>query len=1041
MTTANEAWSIEISPKDAPDTVRHEHELIELDVNGTEWQSRLVDTAVDVPGRSDPSYFTVLVRREPRSVAKVSETLATISGSSTDVPAGQDPKVVSGQNPLGERQNGRAGAPGRRGSAAAVDADAVAGVNDGDSECVADPSRAGDGPVEFGALPTVRSMGTGRMAHVVGFDTEFTYAEGDVTKRTIDSYQFACTDPLNDDVLVEVVVLPLAGDRIYLEDALYVVTLAAGLHVLARGKGPQIDPRGVLVRDVRCDDADDRFDYIATRDAVFKRSIPLVLACHFANADLTAFRRPPVQRSGGGKYNDVLHRVTSASGGLVSLQPARFMRKSGKGSNSYRWLPFSLLVRDTMCQSAPGQKSLEVLGDVCGVPKLDVGVAIEDMTAMRGDDLLTFLEYGVNDAVIVVEYLAMLWGLNVVPPVTLSGAGASAVRDGIMQYMGASSKRDFLIQFRGLVAKTDPSASEEHDDLSYYASRELVPVDGDANQSHTAFKMSFHGGWNSCLSPGYHPYPTFDHDIQSAYPSAMASVIDVDYETGCIEEVLKDRELTLDDFPLGPITPVVAYVSWDFPPDVKVPCLPTVEGDCVLYPRTSHGAGAAQGDDVGEYAGFHGAWCAGPELYLALMLGAAVRVQIGYRMRLLNNADGSPSMSLRFALKQMVADRATAKKAFGKGSPEELMVKVATNSVYGKLAQDVSERNGWDAWAEQMESIGGSSVTSPYHASMTTSLVRALLLAMANTIPILSVTTDGFITSVEEIEHFDCFGIADVFRDARQALVGDPTVWEIKHHQDDLVNLSTRGNVSLHDHGVLAKAGLKVPEGIERGTIDERRWFRDVALTREGKIPNPYTSFPPFRELSRSVNRVDFHPVDLTPAVSALDFDLKREPLRDSLRVDIIDGNEMAGFETRAWDSIDDYKRARGIAGHMQLVRYGTTGDDRPTGCLRTGHDWDTWFRRFESARGRRIRTADGALLTELVAAHKAGLVVVDRLAVRVSVAQKVDWLSSLGMGEFTRAQWDHMSKKDRRSTVLRDADMDAVRAFADELNRGDGYV
>lgn len=86
--------------------------------------------------------------------------------------------------------------------------------------------------------------------------------------------------------------LPLAGDRIYLEDALYVVALAAGLHVLARGKGPQIDPRGVLVRDVRCDDADDRFDYIATRDAVFKRSIPLVLACHFANADLTAFAGP-----------------------------------------------------------------------------------------------------------------------------------------------------------------------------------------------------------------------------------------------------------------------------------------------------------------------------------------------------------------------------------------------------------------------------------------------------------------------------------------------------------------------------------------------------------------------------------------------------------------------------------------------------------------------------------------------------------------------------------------------------------------------------
>lgn len=101
MTAANEAWSIEISPKDAPDTVRHEHELIELDVNGTEWQSRFVDTAVDVPGRSAPSYFTVLVGREPRSVAKVSETLATISGSSADVPAGQDSNVISGQTPYG----------------------------------------------------------------------------------------------------------------------------------------------------------------------------------------------------------------------------------------------------------------------------------------------------------------------------------------------------------------------------------------------------------------------------------------------------------------------------------------------------------------------------------------------------------------------------------------------------------------------------------------------------------------------------------------------------------------------------------------------------------------------------------------------------------------------------------------------------------------------------------------------------------------------------------------------------------------------------
>lgn len=102
---------------------------------------------------------------------------------------------------------------------------------------------------------------------------------------------------------------------------------------------------------------------------------------------------------------------------------------------------------------------------------------------------------------------------------------------------------------------------------------------------------------------------------------------------------------------------------------------------------------------------------------------------------------------MRAALRQMVKDRETAKKVFGKGSLEDKTIKAATNSGYGKLAQDVSERSGWDAWSEEMASIGGSAVTSPYHAAMTTSLVRALLLAMANEVEMISVTTDGFIAT------------------------------------------------------------------------------------------------------------------------------------------------------------------------------------------------------------------------------------------------------------------------------------------------------
>lgn len=777
-----DSWEIERFSSDdrLPCGIKKAHVAVVSDVEGADWTARLVDVSLGNPDVKNASFFSVLIRRVERGdVGWVSETHPTDSLEQSSETTGQDVRTISGQNPLWESR--------------------LAGLK-GQPTC--DP--AGAAVPAFGDLATVRSMGTGQRSHVIGFDTEFTYVSE--TERVIDSYQFCCLDPTDEGARIDVVILPLQQQRILVEDALYIVVRAADLHRLVE----DLHPRGVARRDFWKNG-----DYKGALDALFKHRVPLVLAGHYLPADLTAFARPARQRRGGEKYNDLLRRVTSASGGLVGLNPIRVVRRGGRSDGS-RWMPMSVIVRDTMGQVAPGQKTLAALGKSCGVEKIDVGESISDMSTLRRDHLVEFLEYGANDSVIVLEYLGALWGLNTVPPVTISGGGARALRDGVMGYWGIDSPADFRMRFQGLVELSTAQAegNDGDDGLSYYAVRDLAPVDGDANQTHTAWKKAFHGGWNGCIAPGYHPYPTYDHDIQSAYPSAMASIYDVDYVGGAIDKVIKDWELTLDDFDHGPITPMVAYASWEFPDDTVAPCLPVRSGDSVIYPLTSHGCGAAQGDEVDGYQGFEGAWCAGPELYLALQLGAQVTVQIGYTMRVMDAPDENEdsSRSLRSALRQMVADRAIAKEVFGRGSLEEQTIKVGTNSCYGKLAQDVAERNGWDAWEEQMESIGGSAVTSPYHASMTTSLVRALLLAVANEIEILSVTTDGFITAVEEIESLECFGIAEVFRNARLVLADDPTVWEVKHKQDDLINLSTRGNVSLSDGGVLAKAGLKTPK-------------------------------------------------------------------------------------------------------------------------------------------------------------------------------------------------------------------------------------
>lgn len=678
--------------------------------------------------------------------------------------------------------------------------------------------------MDFGALPTVREMGTGQNTWVIGFDTEFTN-EPDGT-RTIDSYQFCTLDPEDTTQRVDVVILPLQGQRISIEDALYLVVREAGLWAVSKDPDAMTD-KGVARRHFWRDND----DYKKVMDRLFgKFSIRLTLACHLGSADLTTFARPVPRKDGSEKYADIMRHVTSAGGGLVSLRPVRITRSDGRGR---WWVPMSVTVRDTMGHAPPKSKGLDDLGESCGIPKIEVSEGRKKyMTGFRHDRLVEFLEYGVNDAHIVVEYLARIWGENVLPPVTLSGGGASAMRAGIMKYWSkhgvpTDSTATFRAHFQGLYKAKDSSVEvDSAEGLSYYMVNEMLPVDGDATAMHAACAKAFHGGLNTCPRPGYYPYRTYDHDLQSAYPTAMANVIDIDYEAGCIDEVIKDRALGEEDFALGYVTPLVAFVSWSFSKGVE-PTIPVVVDGSIVYPRTSHGCGAAQGDGMnGSYNGVHGAWAAGPEILLALRLGATVHCQMGYLGRVMSidaanptdddDVERIPSRSMRSALRMMVEDRAAAKRIYGEKSLEEQVIKIATNSCYGKLAQDLEPQNAWQSFVQEMNDIGGSAVTSPYHAMMITSLVRAMLLAVMNDLPgrVYSVTTDGFIADVDVdvIEAMDFHGLAGLFQDARKALAGDSTVWEVKHSQSDLVNVTTRGNSSMEDGGVLAKDGLKVPK-------------------------------------------------------------------------------------------------------------------------------------------------------------------------------------------------------------------------------------
>lgn len=811
--------------------------------------------------------FDVLTRRSPRTPQNAAmKTILSVEATphSTDnscygkgVPAGQSVFGGGGQNSI-------PGAPG------------------------CDPATPrGFETVDFGTLESVRGMGTGRAAQIVGFDTEFHETAG---TRVVDSYQFATPDPQDPVVMVEIVILPRQhGDEITMLGALWCVVREARLWDVERVR-EGVTEDGVP-RSLFWDDTWTRDDWKARVGALAKYAVPLTLACHFGKADLTAFK---VDRF----TTNHMRRVTFAGGGLVTLLPFRLQ---GSNVNQRMWRALSVTIRDTVAHAPAGKQSLRALGDACGVPKLDVpGGWISRMHEYREQYLEDFLDYGINDAVIVVEYLARVWGDGMLPPVTLSGGAASSIARSGASYFGLEKAKEFRLAFAGLEDADDGVLPEDDDGLSFYKARSRKPIDGAAATVMHAFALAYHGGLNACPAPGFYPKPTVDIDAQNAYPTAMASVIDVDWESGVIEDVIHERELTLEDVP-EPTSPVVAYVSFEFPSDVTFPCIPVLADNTLIYPRTSEGIA--------------GAWVAGPELWLALKLGAKVSAQIGYKLRVLRVGD-KPSRVLRHAVGQLVDDRNTAKRVFGKGSIEELTLKTAVNSAYGKTAQDVVARRAWNASAQEMGDVGGSAITSPYHAATTTSLVRAELLAVMNQIVerggvVFSVTTDGFITDldVEAVAALDMYGLKNVLEDSRRALAGDSSIWEAKHYQGDLLNFTTRGNVSLELNGVCAHNGLKF-EDLVSDSRDDREALLTAVVTRTGRVANPYTRFPSFQELSSETGPAPFISTVIERRLS-MDFDLKREPVFETVKdadVTLPDGSTyaFAGFETRAFETVED---------------------------------------------------------------------------------------------------------------------------------------
>ena len=734
-------------------------------------------------------------------------------------------------------------------------------------------------------------------------------------------------------------------------------------------------------------------DYTAMKDNV----IPVTIICHTGKADISVFRRT--------KYDiDMPKNVSEIQGGWMSTENVHFSAANDRSRNYY-WL-LNLCIRDTLGLTPADHKSLESLGKLIKKPKITLpqGV-IEHMAAFAVYDPVAFYNYAMNDADIVISFCSELFQFNHAIPVTLSSAAASAIYVSIKKYFGVNKKADYDRVYRGLEMLNEGVVPSKDECMKYLKATRYVPIrdNPDAKIIISFFEEAYTGGFNASFYLGWITDFTTDFDLQNAYPTAMASILDIDWSEH-VRDLPRDS-LRLQDL-MSPLTPAVAVGDFDFPDDCYCPNIPVpVNGGMKIYPL--HGRNV---------------YMTGPDMWLALKLGAKIKIFRGFICPILEK-DGKPSQCLAYAVAGLVQDRMVAKKVFKDNPLVEKSIKTMVNSGYGKTAQNVSPKTRYNAKKMGRVAAEPSTITSPYHASYTTALVRCMLIACINELHdmgyhVYSVTTDGFITDAptETVRSLEAFGFAQIFQNGRYILnqtreaCEANLVWEPKHFNDTFLNITTRGNVAVNDEGVLAHNSYIT------GEVKDSRADRDAyivaVLTRVGKLKCPTKEWTKFSEIVE--RKHDFHVSESIRQLS-MNFDYKRRPIVETaidtpVHYDSVDGRYhvdtvIAEFDTCPFNDAEEFLNYRSTMQNEDCVK--VTADLERVKIKST-----------VQTKGYIGKDLPRKILLSILMGYRAGLYQIPALD-NLKQSEVVNTVNSWGIAQITINDWKNCSRNKRQNNML----------------------
>ncbi len=848
-------------------------------------------------------------------------------------------------------------------------------------------------------IPSFKVIQSNTMCLNIGFDTEFQdYRDGLNKNRRVLSLQmtvaigesliryFFLISPDHQEVTSDGGLIPL---KYCLADIL------SDLKNSYFNDFPLVLKKDIIYKDSKSKNSTFKvIDYKVMKDSV----IPITLICHTGKADISVFRRS--------KYDvDLLRKLGEIQGGWMTTENVRIKAENDKNYNYY-WL-INLSVRDTLGLTPADNKSLKSLGKVINKPKIELPPkVIENMATFALTNPIEFYKYAMNDADIVVSFCSELFQCNHAIPMTLSSAAASSMYGSIKEYFGVNKRSDYDRIYRGLEMLDEGIIPSKDECMKFLKATRYVPIrdNPDAKLVSEYFEEAYTGGFNASFYIGWIEEQTTDFDLQNAYPTAMANIIDIDWSKN-VRDFPRNYELSWQDI-TNPLIPAVAVGDFDFPDDCYCPNIPVpVKGGMKIYPKHARHV-----------------YMSGPDMYLALKLGARIKIFRGFTCQMLTK-DGKPSQCLAYAVTNLVQDRMTAKKLYKDNPLVEKSLKTMVNSCYGKTAQNVSPKTRYNAKIMGRVDSEPSTVTSPYHATYTTALVRCMLIACINQLHnlgyhVYSVTTDGFITDAptEVVRSLDAYGFADIFQKGRYILNQTTEaceanqVWEPKHFNDTFLNITTRGNVAVNDKGVLAHNSYTT------GEVKDSRADRDAyiiaVLSREGRLKCTTKVWTEFSEIVE--RKHDFHVSESIRQLS-MNFDYKRCPITETAKdtpvhYDSVDGQyhvdtTIAEFDTRPFNDVEEF------------LNYRKTMHNED--CVKVKADLDrVKVKSTAKINGYIGKDLNRKILLSILMGYRSGIYKIPALD-GLKQSEVVATVNSWGISQISINDWKNCSRSNRQENML----------------------